>query len=99
MTDPSELWLERGGGAGVTYLEAAITVLRDSRRPMTAREITEETLRRGLLKSVGRTPEATMSAALYIYVQRDGEKQIRRVFEPGEQRAVRGSVRWELTGA
>lgn len=76
---------------GMTFLEAAEVVLRKAQAPLTVREITEIALRRGLLETHGKTPEATMSAALYG-AARDG--RIRREFVPGRQRAVRGSVRW-----
>jgi HB1, ASXL, restriction endonuclease HTH domain len=49
----------------MTFLEAAEAVLRSAKRPMSAREITELALHRGLLDSHGKTPEATMSATLY----------------------------------
>ena len=60
---------------------------------MTAREITEAAVRRGLLKPAGKTPEATMSAALYTRAE---GSRIQRLAEPGSKRAKRGSVRWTL---
>lgn len=90
--------LERGsrvsgcGYAGrVTYLQAAETVLRTASKPLTAGEITEIALRRGLLHTKGKTPAASMSAALY---GAPPESPIRREFEPGRQRARRASVPW-----
>lgn len=53
----------------MTYLAAAIAVLKTTGRPMTVREITAAALKKGLIKPRGRTPEATMSAALYRYVR------------------------------
>jgi len=75
----------------VTFLEAAETVLRAANRPLTAREITDIALERGLLRTSGKTPEATMSARLYAA---PADAPIRRKFASGSQRAVRGSVRW-----
>jgi HB1, ASXL, restriction endonuclease HTH domain len=75
----------------VTFLQAAQTVLRSARQPMTAAEITDAALRRGLLKSRGKTPIATMTARLY---GRPSNSPIRREFTPGRWRAKRGSVRW-----
>ena len=49
----------------VTFLEVAEAVLRSAKRPLTAREITDIGLQRGLLRTSGKTPEATMSAALW----------------------------------
>jgi hypothetical protein len=75
----------------VTFLQAAEAVLQRSKKPLTTVEITEIALQRGLLKTRGKTPTATMSAALYG-ASSDGP--IRRQFTPGKARAVRASVRW-----
>ena len=75
----------------VTFLQAAESVLRSAKRPLTAGEITDIALRRGLLRTRGKTPSATMSAALY---GAPPKSPICREFEEGRQRAVRGSVRW-----
>lgn len=77
----------------LSYVETAVRVLRDNGRPMTSTEITEEAIRRGLLKPSGKTPERTMSAALYTRGESVG---IKRLADPGPQRAVRGTVRWTL---
>jgi HB1, ASXL, restriction endonuclease HTH domain len=77
----------------MTYLDAAETVLKGARNSLTAREITNRAIELGLLRSVHRTPEATMSAALYMHLKRGGQL-VRRVAEPGKKRAVRGTVRW-----
>jgi hypothetical protein len=79
----------------VTFLEAAEAVLRAAKRPLTAREITDIALQRGLLRTGGKTPEATMSAKLY---GAPTDAPIRREFAPGQQRALRGSVRWVYVG-
>lgn len=78
------------------FIEAAEEVLRGERRPLTAREITELALVRGLIDTHGKTPEATMSAALY---GAPADSPIRREFQPGRERAVRGSVRWIIATA
>lgn len=79
----------------MTFRQAAEEVLRRSKRSMTADEITERALERGLISTRGQTPVATMAATLY----RDlGRGVINREFEPGPQRARRGSVRWKYTG-
>jgi hypothetical protein len=75
----------------MTLLEAAEQVLRHSRRPLTATEITAIALKRGLLHTKGRTPAASMRAALYAAPE---GSPIERKFEPGRKRAARGSVRW-----
>lgn len=75
----------------MTYREAAEIVLRRSRQPLTAREITEIALAEGLLKTRGKTPAQTMSARLY---EAPPDSPIRREYAPGPQRAERNSVRW-----
>ncbi len=49
---------------GTTYYEAAIQVLRSAQHPLTAREITARAIETGLITTTGKTPNATMSAAL-----------------------------------
>jgi hypothetical protein len=73
------------------FLQAAEEVLRRARRPLTAGEITKAALKRGLLRTDGKTPEASMSAALY---RAPADGPIRRMCEHGRTRAKRGSVRW-----
>ena len=81
----------------MTYAEAAVEVLRTARAPLTVKEIVEQARARGLLMPRGRTPEASMSAALYRKLGKDSA--IVKVAEPGNVRAVRGSVRWSLRKA
>jgi hypothetical protein len=78
----------------MTYIEAAIAVLKARGKPMTAKEITEQVLRQGMIRSAGKTPLATMSAELYTYTRDAKSPVIRRDYQPGLRRAVRGSVRW-----
>ena len=80
----------------MSYVDIAIAVLDACRRPMTAREITEEAIRRGVLKPVGKTPELSMAARLYVYARDNPSGPLVRLYEPGRARAVRGSVRWTL---
>ena len=78
----------------MTYLDAAIAVLNASRKPMTTAEITESAIRKGLIRPLGKTPNATMSATLYLHARDRAESAIRREYRPGPTRAARGSVRW-----
>jgi len=78
----------------MTYLEAAITVLRASPCPLTTKEIMERITRDGLVPHTGRTPIATLSAVLYRNLGKD--PRLRREAEQGRRRAVRGTVRWTL---
>jgi hypothetical protein len=75
----------------MSFLSAAETVLRTTGKSLTAAEITEIALRRGLVQTRGKTPAASMSAALY---GAPPDSPIRREFKPGRQRAARDSVRW-----
>jgi HB1, ASXL, restriction endonuclease HTH domain len=81
----------------VTYRDAALEILKSAERPMTASEIADAALKRGLITTRGKTPEATMSAALYRYIRDVKDASIRREFKPGPIRAVRESVRWTLS--
>lgn len=77
------------------YRDAAETILRDAEQPLTTHEILERALAAGLISPSGKTPKASLSAALY---RAPAESPISRIFEPGRQRAVRGSVRWIYAG-
>jgi hypothetical protein len=78
----------------MTYYEAALEILGNASRALTAREIVEVALNRGLITPKGKTPVATMSAELYRRAGSD--VRLRKVAEPGATRARRGSVRWLL---
>lgn len=76
----------------MTYFDAALVVLENAERPLTVREIVEVARERGLIKPAGKTPEASMSAALYRQARLDS--RIVKLATPGTSRARRGSVRW-----
>lgn len=78
----------------MTYYDAALSVLRSARRPLSTQEITKLALEREMILPAGKTPNATMSAALYTRVAEDSE--IVKIDIPGNGRAKRGSVRWSL---
>jgi hypothetical protein len=82
----------------MNYVEAALTVLKAAKRPMTAKEIVDEAMAKGLLTPQGKTPAATLSARLYVYVRDHPESAIERHAEPGRTppRARRNSVKWGL---
>jgi hypothetical protein len=86
--------------ATTTYLRAALAVLAASKRPMSARDIVEAAIARGLIRPRGQTPARTMDAELYRYVAQRPDGELIRLSEPnakGESgRARRGSVRWSL---
>jgi hypothetical protein len=79
----------------MTYIEAAVHVLKAAQRPLTTEEITERAIDKGLLTPRGKTPRATMRAELYKAVH--GEQGIVKLDTPGETRARQGSVRWTLS--
>jgi HB1, ASXL, restriction endonuclease HTH domain len=76
----------------MTYLQAAITVLEDSQRPLSTSEIMAEISRRDLIQATGKTPERTLAAALYRGIGK--HPRLRRDAEEGDFRALYGSVRW-----
>ena len=57
----------------VSGLEAALIVLRDSGEPMNIKQIMEKINERGLAKLNGKTPDATISAALQREINSKGE--------------------------
>jgi hypothetical protein len=79
----------------LSFLDAAILILRETGRPMTAKELALAALERGLIKSGGKTPDATLAAQLYVRVREQPDGPLRRVAIPGPTRAQRGTVRWK----
>jgi len=77
-----------------SFANAAIVILKESGREMTAKELTEVALERGLVVSSGKTPDATLAAQLYVMVRDRPEGPLRRIAEAGTTRARRGTVRW-----
>lgn len=55
-----------------SFLDAAYHVLKDMDRPMSAEEITQQAVDRGLLVTIGKTPAATMSASIYMDIKEKG---------------------------
>jgi hypothetical protein len=78
----------------MTYIEAALTVLQRATRPLATHEIFAAVIDAGLIVPTGKTPRATMSAALYQRAKSD--KRLVKLATPGRGRAKRGSVRWTL---
>jgi len=62
-----------GGGRLMTVQKAAIEVLRNANKPLHAKEIAKQMLAKGLWKTSGKTPEATVSARLYTDIKKKGE--------------------------
>jgi HB1, ASXL, restriction endonuclease HTH domain len=76
----------------MTFLEAAMQVLKANRWPMTTREILEQMREQGLLETHGKTPSATLSATLFRALATN--PHLGRDADPGPTRSSRGSVRW-----
>ncbi|MDC0675819.1 HTH domain-containing protein [Nannocystis radixulma] len=68
------------------FLRAARIVLSDSARPMTARELTDKALERGLLpdKFSGKTPHQTMKSKLSVHIKTQGEQSEFARADPGK---------------
>ncbi|MDY6893518.1 MAG: winged helix-turn-helix domain-containing protein, partial [Chloroflexota bacterium] len=53
----------------LSFKDAAYTVLKEGNRPLRIEDITEIALEKGILKTTGKTPVATMGAQLYTNVK------------------------------
>lgn len=78
----------------MTYFEAALEVLRRTRRPLSTAEILERVLARNMVNPKGKTPLKTLSAELYKNA--GNESGLVRQCEAGRTRAVIGTVRWTI---
>lgn len=67
----------------MTILKASETVLRESGKPLKSDEITRLLLQRGLWSTKGKTPSATVSAALYTDIKRRGKNSVFVKVAPG----------------
>jgi restriction system protein len=81
----------------MNYYEAALKVLEAAEHPLSAKEITDRALTAGLITTHGKTPERTMSAALYGQLGTDSS--LVKDATAGSVRAKRGTVRWTLKKA
>ena len=72
------------------FYEAALVILQENGRPMTAKEIIEEGISRGLIQTKGKTPESTMDVTLTRHLRRDFPVRLVRL---GTRRAP---MRWAL---
>jgi DNA-directed RNA polymerase delta subunit len=55
----------------LSFKEAALLILKRENRPMTAKEIVSLSLSEGLLKSVGKTPDASLAGQIYTDIHRN----------------------------
>lgn len=56
----------------MTFLEAAMEVLRGRGEAMSAKEIAGEAIARGFISTSGKTPNATMAATIFVDIDRKG---------------------------
>lgn len=59
-----------------TFKEVAYEILKEAGKPLHYKEITKIALKRGWLKTAGKTPEATMSAQLIVDINTNQEKSL-----------------------
>ncbi len=55
----------------LSFKKAAIKVLETSLQPMTAAAITKVAIEKGLIDTIGDTPDATMAAQIYVDIKKD----------------------------
>ena len=55
----------------MNFKQAAYHVLKDEKRPIPAKEITQIALRDGLIKTDGKTPDATIGAVIYADIKQN----------------------------
>ena len=60
----------------LSFKEAARAVLEEAGEPLSYKEITRQALRRGLVMTAGRTPEASVNAQLSVDISRKGDESI-----------------------
>lgn len=77
----------------MTFYEAALEILKSSRKPLTSREITQRALERGLIVSRGKTPRLTMTSELYTHVGID-PRLVKTEDRGPTGRTKAGTVRW-----
>ena len=78
----------------MTYYEAALQVLKAARHPLTTQEILDRAVQRNFIVPRGKTPRASMSAALYV--GRRTNPALVKVDDSIEERQKPRSVRWML---
>jgi len=75
----------------LTYKEAALRVLREVGKPLSAQEITQRAIEQEFMNPQGLTPDATMGAQLYTDINRRGAASLFRK----EGRNLFGLAEWE----
>jgi len=65
------------------FLQSAYEILKQTGQPLTAQEITNEAINRGLLSTEGKTPSQTMKAKLSVEILRNGKNSLFKRSEKG----------------
>jgi restriction endonuclease Mrr len=63
----------------LSFKQAAVQILESVNEPLTAKEITEHAMQKGLLSTEGATPEATMAAQLYVDIRRNNKTKFKKI--------------------
>jgi len=63
----------------LSFKEAAIQILKVSKEPLSARQITEIAIEQGLIETSGKTPEASMGAQIYVDISKYKNSKFRKV--------------------
>ncbi len=58
----------------MTFLNAAYKILKENGKPLHSKKVTEIALKRGLLKTAGKTPAATMNALLVLESKKENSQ-------------------------
>ena len=82
----------------MTFEAAVIEVLRNAKRPLSAREVADAVVGLGRVPTVGKTPDATVSACLYRLGHNTAVTGVQRIAKEGPTRGKRGTVRWRWSG-
>ena len=80
----------------MSYVTAAIEVLRSEGHPLSAEQIIELIIKSRLISPTGQTPGKTLEAALYVGARDNPDFPVERLAKSGPKRAIRGSVKWAL---
>lgn len=62
-----------------TFKQAALKILEEEKEPLSAKEITDRALLKGILLTAGATPEATMAAQLYVDIKENKDSKFQKV--------------------
>lgn len=62
-----------------TFKEVAHQVLKTRNEPLTAKEIVDIALQEGILSTEGKTPDASMSAQLYVDINNNKKTKFKKV--------------------